>query len=171
MSYTNVKDKIDRLEEVGYLNRGDDSVEYMTKNPFIISRFFNDNTSTEGQKYFKQKLKEYLIEEKVLFQLNYSLLILPDFALSNIINGANSYSEMAFKLNKLEFVRVTSVKDDFVKIQFISQEQRLLFNAQNLQFILDEGITAENGDRNDIIIKSRKCDGVNEKKQIDALFK
>ena len=170
MSYENVRNKVNKLEDLGYLNRGDSSVEYMTMNPFIISRFVNRGMSQEGEKYFRQKLTEFLIEEEVLFEFIYSLLVLPSYALSRTINGANSYSEMALKLEKLNYVRIFSVTDDRVRFGFTSNGHDLYLSAQSLQHILDDGIEAKNADNGGIEITSDRCNSAGEKKQIDLLF-
>jgi hypothetical protein len=172
MSYQNVKQKIKELEEKGYLNKGDNSVEYLTHSPNFIYRFFGDKTTKEGEKYFRQKLKEYLENEEVVFRLGYSLCIIPHKALVRKISEARSHTELANNLSKFEFIQVLNNKDDCTHFQFVGRNgQRFLFDASALQCALPDGITVENvEDSYRIKIVSDRCTGKTEKEEIDKLF-
>lgn len=172
MSYSNVKSKIKELEEKGYLDKGDKSVEYLTLSYDFIYRFFSDKTTEEGERYFHQKLREYLEREQVVFTLGYSLCIIPHQALVRKISEARSHTELANNLSKFEFIQVLDNKDDCTHFQFVGRNgQRFFFDASALQCALPDGITVENVEDNyRIKIMSERCTGESEKEEIDKLF-
>lgn len=174
MSYINAGQKIKELEKIGYLNKGDDSVRYLTSNTNFIYRFFNDNMSKEGARYLKQKLEEFLIKEKVMFQIGYSMAVIPHETLVKKISQANSYADMAFDVEKLDFIKVQRTTDEYMEFKFITNKvgrKDVYFDAEALQYALPDGITAENiKNSNRIRITSDRCTIDNEKKEIDKMF-
>lgn len=172
MSYEKVQLKINELEQLNYLDKGDHSVEYLTSSTNFISRFFNDNLSDEALVHLKNKLRQFLIEEQVLFNLAYSLLVVPCDKLRDIINNATSYSTMGIELEKLPFVFVKDCSASSIKIQFRADDNiyhNLLITAKELDYIVGEGITVYDEGKS-IVIHSDNCATDNEIRLIDDLF-
>ena len=172
MGYRSVRYKIKELEEKGYLNKGDSSVEYLTHSPNFIYRFFSDKTTKDGKKYFCQKLKEYLESEQVVFNLGYSLCIIPHEALVRKISEAKTQTELANNLSQFEFIEVLDNKDDCVIFRFIGRgDKKFYFNVGGLQHALPDGITVENVEAGyRIKVMSERCTADNEMEEIDKLF-
>lgn len=171
MSYTNVDHKIRELEKLGYLNKGDSSVKYLTSSTDFIYRFFNDNMNKDVKTHFKKKLREYLEKEKVVFKLEYSLCIIPHEILISKISEANSYTEMASHLESFNFIRILRSNGGCLNFAFMGKDgSRFRFDAKALQYALPDGITVQNDDNYNIKIISDKCTTKNEIKEIDKLF-
>lgn len=173
-TYWEVSKKIDELEEKGYLNRGDSSVSYLTKNKRLIARFFNDDLATDTIAHLRDKLEEYLTEKGMIFQIyKIYLIIIPDFRIANIINEAVSYDEMKIKLAELPFIRIIHHwSDNSVKIAFVSENMKFRLNADALKPVLSDWVSVYNYYPEDdtLIIKSDKCKKENEIANIDKLF-
>lgn len=173
MSYENVEQKINQLEQKGYLNKGDHSVEYLTMNKEILCRFFNDTLSDEVRKHLKKKLRTFLENENVVFKLGYSLTVLPSEKLSKIINESTSYTQMSMELQKLPFVNVRECTTEYVKIAFTSNGRSFDLYSKDLSYVVSDDIILTDVTSNygvDIIIKSTNCSVEDDLKEIDSLF-
>lgn len=173
MSFENVKNKIELLENKGYLNKGDNSVEYLTKNTQIISRFFSNNMNEDEQIYLKQKLKKFLDEEQVLYEIGYSLTILPHIEIVEAINNSNTYTEMEQKLKQISFLKVNSFNGK-IYIKLCSNGEISHFSFDKLNKFCDKHIdikAEKTSYYNKYRIISQKCENLeNGKNAIDILF-
>jgi len=170
MGYRKAYSQIKKLEDNGYLNKGDSSVTHLTHDINIIYRFFNDKMNEDDKKHLKRRLTNFLIDEEVLFGIGYSLVIIPHEPMVKIINNATSYLDM-LELDKIPFIDVRDTTDKGIVINFKFGGKRAYFSPETINFALDDGIRASNHDsRYGILITSEKCMGDKSKEKIDKLF-
>lgn len=174
MSYENVKAKVNELEQAGYMDKGDHSVEYMTCSNEILNRFFSDNLSDEARKHLKKKLRSFLEKENVIFSLGYSLLVVPSDDVADIINNSASYTQMALELEKIPFVNVYSCDSDCIKINFSVNNHSIQLLSDNFKYVINSDVVELSDESSSygskIIIKSKNCEEDNELKVIDGFF-
>lgn len=102
MSYEHAIMKMKKLEDNGYLNYGDNSVQY-SYDPNLYIRWFS-SMDRRTEEYLKGRIREVLLEERVLFRLGYNLVICPHEQMKSIVESAKTYSEMAKRLNNLPYL-------------------------------------------------------------------
>lgn len=179
MSYENAVKKIKKLENKGYLNYGDRSTEY-SYDPNICYRWFTD-MDNETESYLREKIKKMLIKEKVWFDLGYSLKICPHQQMKDIVESAETYAEMAQKLNKLPFI--SNAREQYGKIEMRINATANGKQSDNLaerllqvfcEEICNDTIYYENtgsGSYMSHYLHSKKCEDIdNVKREIDKLF-
>lgn len=137
MSYENAIMKMRRLEDNGYLDYGDGSVKY-SYDPNLYIRWFSDmDRGTE--EYLKGRIREVLLDEKVLFHLGYNLIICPHEDMKRIVESSRTYSEMAKRLNELPYLKSREVNGK-LNMNLIAEAhgQRCSLDADLLEVFCEE---------------------------------
>lgn len=178
MSYENAVQQMKKLERKGYFSYGDSSTKYCL-DPNVYCRFFTRILDNDEEEYLKTKIREYLDKEDVVYNLSYSLQIVPDEEVISIVENAKTYSEMAMQLNRLPYVSANG-SGGKLKFHFIAsyngKTERL--NDSHLKMLCDkcnDDIYCEMGEstygKEYVYLHSRKCEDIdNFKNEIDELF-
>lgn len=179
MSYENAIKQMKKIENAGYLSKGDSSMKKYDDCKKMYRRSFPEEIMGESYRYLKEKIKNFLIEEKVLFQFHYrGILVFPAKEISKAINESKSYSEMFKKTrNIFSDVPIISV-DRFDKDQgLILLLNSTYLDSETIKYVIKDHIdvTVSEYDgyfyEEQICIKSSLCNNIEEeRKVIDKLF-
>lgn len=176
MSYEKAIEQMRKLERKGYLSYGDSSVKYCLDGN-VYCRFFTSILDNDERKYLKDKMKEFLDNEDVIYHLSFSLEIVPHEEVIEIIENAHTYSDMAYNLNRLPYVSAHGYNGK-LRFSFIASH-----DGKTTQ--LDDSLLKKLCDKcsDDIFcemdenhkdyryLHSRKCENLdNFKEEIDSLF-